>query len=84
MSKGIKMKQLLELLRLHCELKFSQRDIAKMINISKTTVHNYIELFEASGLSWPLSEEYLDENKLMVKLNRKPRFRNNNGNNLTT
>jgi transposase len=74
-------KQLLELLRLHCELKFSQRDIAKMINISKTTVHNYIELFEASGLSWPLSEEYLDENKLMVKLNRKPRFRNNNGNN---
>jgi DNA-binding MarR family transcriptional regulator len=61
MSKGIKMKQLLELLRLHCELKFSQRDIAKMVNISKTTVHNYIELFEASGLIWPLPEEYLDE-----------------------
>jgi predicted transcriptional regulator len=37
------MKQLLELLRLHCELKFSQRDIAKMINISKTTVHNYTQ-----------------------------------------
>jgi transposase len=79
MSKGIKMKQLLELLRLHCELKFSQRDIAKMVNISKTTVHNYIELFEASGLIWPLPEEYLDENKLMAKLNRKPRFINNNG-----
>lgn len=77
MSKGIKMKQLLELLRLHCELKFSQRDIAKMINMSKTTVHNYIELFEASGLTWPLSEEYLDENKLMLKLNKKPKFKNN-------
>jgi transposase len=72
MSKSIKMKQLLELLRLHFELKFSQRDVAKMIKISKTTVHNYIELFNDSGLSWPLSEEYLDENKLMAKLNKKP------------
>lgn len=80
MSKGIHMKQLLELLRLHCELKFSQRDIARMVHISKTTVHNYIELFEASGLSWPLSEEYLDEDNLMIKLNRKPRFKKNGGN----
>ena len=79
MSKGIKMKQLLELLRLHCELKFSQRDIAKMINISKTTVHNYINLFEASGLTWPLATEYLNESNLMLKLNRKPRFKNNTG-----
>lgn len=80
MSKGIKMKQLLELLRLHCELKYSQRDIAKMVNISKTTVHNYIELFEASGLVWPLSEEYLDEANLMAKLNKQLKF-TNNGNN---
>ena len=74
------MKQLLELLRLHFELNFSQRDIAKMINISKTTVHNYIELFGSSGLSWPLTEEYLDEAKLMAKLNKKPRFTNNDNN----
>lgn len=45
MAKGIKMKQLLELLRLHFELNFSQRDISKMISISKTTVHNYIRLY---------------------------------------
>jgi transposase len=80
MSKGIKMKQLFELLRLHFELKFSQRDIAKMINISKTTVHNYIELFEASDLSWPLSEEYLDECKLMAKLNKSPIIKDGDNN----
>lgn len=65
------MKKVLELFRLHYELKFSQRDIAKMINVGKTTVHNYIEMFENSGLSWPLAEEYLDEEKLRARLNHR-------------
>lgn len=79
MSKGIHMRQLLELLRLHCEFKFSQRDIARSINVSKTTVRNYIDMFEASGLSWPLDEEYLDEDKLMAKLKVKVRISDGGG-----
>ena len=74
MLKGIKMKQLLELLRLHFELKFSQRDIAKMTGVSKTTVGNYIKLFEDSGLIWPLSNEYLDEVILKAKLTKQHQY----------
>ena len=70
MSKGIHMKQLIELFRLYFELGYSQRDIAKMIRISKTTVHNYIEAFTSSGLVWPLPQEYLEHDKLLIKLNK--------------
>ena len=70
MSKGIHMKQLMELFRLYFELGYSQRDIAKMIRISKTTVHNYIEAFTSSGLVWPLPQEYLERDKLLIKLNK--------------
>ena len=79
MSKGIRMKQLLELFRLHYELSYSQRDIARMLNISKTTVHNYIEAFTDGGLIWPLPEEYLADSKLLMKLNRKKQHIDSNG-----
>lgn len=79
MSKEIHMRQLLELLRLHCEFNYSQRVISQSINVSKTTVGKYIELFNNSGLSWPLPEEYLDPDKLFARLNKKPIPGNNGG-----
>jgi transposase len=67
--RGIKLKQLLEILRLSLDNGFSERNISKLVGISKTTVHNYLVLFSASGLPWPLPVEYLNEEILSKKLN---------------
>lgn len=66
------MKKLLEILRLYFENQLSEREISKLVNVAKTTVHNYIILFNKSSLSWPLSSEYLDEKVLSEKL--KPNY----------
>ena len=67
--RGIKMKQLLEILRLYFDKNLSERSISKLVNVAKTTVHTYVVLFKASGLSWPLLPEYLDEEVLSKRLN---------------
>lgn len=66
--RGIDMKKLLEILRLHYEGKFSNRDIEKVVKISRKTISKYIELFNYSGLPWPLPEEYQNEDKLSQRL----------------
>jgi predicted AAA+ superfamily ATPase len=63
------MKKLLEVLRLNFDNKLSVRQISKMSGVSKSTVNNYVILFTKSGLSWPLEEQYLDEEVLGNKLN---------------
>ena len=63
------MKKLLEILRLNFDNKLSVRQISKMSGVSKSTVNNYVILFAKSGLSWPLDEQYLDEEVLSNKLN---------------
>jgi len=67
--RGISMRKLLEVLRLHYDHKLSNRQIEKIAKCCKKTVNKYIILFEASGLSWPLSNEYQDEMVLSKKLN---------------
>lgn len=53
---------------MHFDNDLSLRQISKVINVSKTTVGEYISLFKKSGLSWPLPKEYLSEEKLSKKL----------------
>jgi transposase len=50
------MRKTRELLRLHYELKLGQRQIARSVQISQSTVHDYLARFAQSGLSWPLPE----------------------------
>ena len=56
----ITMRKLKELLRLHFEAKLSNRAVARSLNISKSTVHDYLSRFGASGLIWPLPEAFDD------------------------
>jgi transposase len=75
--RGISMKKLLEILRLNFDNKLSIRQISKMSGASKSTVNNYINLFTKSGVSWPLDEQYLDENVLSNKLNPEYKLKTN-------
>jgi len=50
------MRKTREVLRLHYELKLGQRQIARSVQISQSTVHEYLARFAQSGLSWPLPE----------------------------
>ena len=68
-GRRIKMRGLIQLLRLHFEKQLSQRDIGRLINISASVVNKYIKLFIASGLSWPLESQYENEEILFRRLN---------------
>jgi len=47
------MRQIRELLRLHFEEGFSQRLIARVLGVVRSTVVRVLERFAASGLTWP-------------------------------
>jgi high-affinity nickel permease len=64
-KRSIKLKQLLEVVRLSIDKGFSERNISKLVGVVKTTVHNYLVLFKISGLTWPLPSEFLDEDQLI-------------------
>ena len=78
-KRGIHMRQLLELLRLHYGLGFSQRDVAKMSGVGKTTVQKYIKSFEENGLSWPMSEADLAQAIAQGKFSTSHKSGHNNG-----
>jgi transposase len=78
-KKGIDMKKIMELYRLHYDFGYSQRDIALMVNVSKTSVLNYIKLFEASGLKWPLAQQYIEDERLFLETLR-PGLKNSSDN----
>ena len=48
------MRKIREVLRLHCDLHFGQRQIARATLLSQSTIHEYLARFAATGLSWPL------------------------------
>ena len=50
------MRKIRELLRLHFDLKMSQRNIARSLGIAHPTVSDYIVRAENAGLVWPLPE----------------------------
>jgi transposase len=57
------MRKIKEILRLHFEQKLGQRQIARSVNISQSTVHDYLARTKAAGLCWPLGKEW-DEERL--------------------
>ncbi len=50
--KRINVEKVREILRLNQELKFSIRKIADALQVSKTSVGEYLAEFKRSGLSW--------------------------------
>ena len=61
------MRKISELLRQRYELKCCYRDIAKSLNISTSTVSDYISRTKVAGITWPLPEG-LSEDLLYEKL----------------
>ena len=61
------MRKIHDVLRLHFDLKLPQRQIARSIRLSQSTVSEYLARFQQSGLSWPLPEGY-DDQRLEEKL----------------
>ena len=49
-----------EVLRLKFELDMSERQFSKSTQVSRPTISDYLRLFAAPGLSWPLSAELAD------------------------
>ena len=56
-----------EVIRLHHEAELSNRAIARVCNVSNSTVGEYLARAEQAGLGWPLPEE-LSENELYRQL----------------
>jgi len=57
------MRKIKEVLRLHHEKRLSDREIAKSVQIGRSTVKDYLLRAQRAGLSWPLPSE-LDEASL--------------------
>lgn len=61
-KKRLTMRQLREVLRLKCcggEL--SDRQLARRIGVSRSTLQDYVKRLEVAGLSWPLPADMTDE-----------------------
>lgn len=62
------MRKIKEILRLHySKADLSNRQIAEILKISKTTVRRCLDRFKSSGLNWPLADD-LTEQTLNTKL----------------
>ncbi len=61
------MRKVFEALRLAFDQRRSQREIATILALSQSTVHEYLGRFRATGLPWPLPEE-IDEAALDARL----------------
>ena len=61
------MRKIHDVLRLHFDLHLAQRQIARSVKLSQSTVHEYLERFQQSGLVWPLPSDF-DDNTLHQKL----------------
>src|SRR6056297_3137204 len=55
------MRKIRETLRLHFDSGLGQRPIARCLNISRTTVGDYLHRARIAGLSWPLPEALTDQ-----------------------
>ena len=51
------MRKIRDVLRLHFGLQLPQRQIARSVRLSQSTIHDYIARFEKSGLEWPLPDD---------------------------
>lgn len=65
------MRQIRELLRLHFDEGFSQRLIARSLNVVRSTVERVLKRFATAGLTWPIDPDVTDE-ELERRLYRGP------------
>ena len=61
------MRQVFEVLRLAYDQGLSQRELARALGLSQSTVHAYLRRFRASGLPWPVPPA-LDEAAIEARL----------------
>jgi len=61
------MRRIHDVLRPHFDLQLPQRQIARSIQLSQSTVNDYLVRFQQSGLSWPLPAGY-DHQQLQDRL----------------
>lgn len=54
------MRKIKEVLRLHFDSGLGQRPISRCLNISRTTVGDYLDRAKLAGVSWPLPDELSD------------------------
>lgn len=74
----ISMRKISEVLRQHHVLKCSRREIARSLNICKTTVCDYIDRAHSAGIRWPLPADLSEEdlyNQLFPPIAAQPRQR---------
>lgn len=76
----VSMRKIKEVLRLIYENKISQSKTAKVCNVSRATVQEYIMRFNASGVQWPIGEEITDE---ILENRLYPPDKNNNGDDIS-
>jgi len=62
------MRKIKEILKLKFDAGLSYHQIARSINVSKSTVHDILNRFSEAKLRWPLSEELENERALEKKL----------------
>ena len=67
-AKGISMRKIKSLLRLHYECHLGQHQIAKSLGLSVGVVNKYIKKAQDAAIIWPLSHELEDENNLKKHL----------------
>ena len=68
----LSMRKISEVFRQHFELKRSYRDVARSLNISISTVSEYLARAKNAGISWPLPNEMTEQElykKLFVPVN---------------
>lgn len=63
----LSMRKISEVFRQRFELKRSYRDIAQSLNISISTIYDYLARAKTAGIGWPLPEE-MREQELYDKL----------------
>jgi transposase len=66
-ARRLSMRKINEVLRLHFEKGLSARQIAKSLDISRSTIRDYLDRVGQAGLGWPLPSE-LDEASLEHRL----------------
>lgn len=62
------MRKIKEILKLKFDAGLSYQQIARSVNVSKSTVHDIINRFNQAALSWPLSKELENEKALEKRL----------------
>ena len=62
-AERVSMHKIKEILRLHHEVKLSQHQIARSLNLSSGAVNKYLALAKVAQIQWPISEN-LSESEL--------------------